>query len=145
MTGNAIVHRQRFERSRRRTIERFHGSVTRLAGELGRGDVDAMREKHMRRQAPHPLPGNFLSLLTIGFEFFDLWVFRVAARMTSQTKSRRRSPSHEIFLSALMATGAGNVLRDMSLVREFDGLLDSGHAPIGPVTERQRSGDSCKD
>ena len=124
MTGNAIVHRQRFERSRRRTIERFHEPVARLTSELGYSDVDAMGEKHMRRQAPHPLPGNFLSLLTIGFEFLDLRVFRVAARMTSQTKSRGRSASHEIFLSALMATGTGDVLRDMSLVRKLDGLLD---------------------
>ena len=119
--------------------------MARLASELGYSDVDAMREKHMRRQAPHPLPGNFLSLLAKGLEFLDLRVFRVAARMTSQTKSRGRSASHEIFFRALMATGAGNVLRDMSLVRELDGLRDPRHAPLGPVTERQRGNHNCKD
>jgi len=124
MTGDAIVHRQRFERSRRRTIERFHGSMARLTSELGYSDVDAMGEKHMRGQAPHPLPRNFLSLLTEGFEFLYLRVLRVAARMTSQTKSRGRSPGDQIFFSALMATRAWNVLRDMRLVRKLDRLLD---------------------
>jgi len=90
----------------------------------------------MRRQAPHPLPGNLLSLLAEGFEFFDLRVFRIAARMTSQTKRRGRPARHEIFLSALMAADTGDVLRDMSLVRKLNGLLDPRHTPIGPVTER---------
>ena len=113
--------------------------MTGLAVELRDRHMDAMREKHMRRQAPHPLPGNFLSLLPKRLEFFYLRVFRVAARMTSQTKGGGRSPRHEIFLGALMATGAGNVLFDMSLVRKLDGLLDPRHAPIGPVTKGQRN------
>ena len=145
MTGDAIVHRQRFERSRRRTIEGFHGSMARLASELSCRDVDAMREKYMRRQAPHPPPGNILSLLAKGFEFFDLRVFRVAARMASQTKRRRGPASREVFLGALMAADAGDVLRDMSLVRKLNRLFDPRHAPFGPVTERQRGNDNCKD
>lgn len=145
MAGDAIFHRQRFERTRRRTIEGFHRSMTRLASELGDRDVDAMGEKHMRRQTPHPLPGNFLSLLAKGFELLDLGVFRVAAHVTSQTKRRGRPASREIFLRALMATGAGDILRDMSFVRKLDGLLDPRHTPIDPVTEGQRGNHNCKD
>lgn len=145
MTGDAIVHRQRFERSRRRMIESFHGSMARLASELGYSDVDAMREEHMRRQAPHALPGNFLALLTIGFEFLYLRVFGIAAGMTSQTKSRGRSASREIFLRALMAPCASDFLFDMSLVWKLDRLLDSWHTPIRPEPDRQSSNNNCTD
>ena len=145
MTGDAIVHRQRFERSRRWTIERFHGSMARLASELGYSDVDAMREKHMGRQAPHPLPGNFLSLFTKGFEFFNLRVFRVTAHMASQTKSCGRSAGDEILFGALMAADAGDVLGDMSLVRKLDGLLDPRHTPTSPEPKRQSSNNDCGD
>jgi len=65
--------------------------------------------------------------------------------MTSHTQRRRRSPSGEIFLGALMATGTGNALRDVSFVRKFEGLFNPRHAPIGPITERQRGNDNCKD
>jgi len=82
-----------------------------------------------------------LSLLAKGFEFFYLRVFRVAAPMTSQTKGRGRPAGDEIFLGALMATDAGDVLLDMSLVRKLNGLLDPGHAPFGPVAERQHGND----
>ena len=44
-----------------------------------------------------------------------------------------------------MATGAGNVLRDMSLVRKLNGLLDPRHAPIDPVTEGQANENNRKD
>jgi len=64
--------------------------------------------------------------------------------MTSQTKSRRRPAGDEIFLGALMATDAGDVLRDMSLVRKLDGLLDPRHAPLGPIAERQCGNDNYK-
>ena len=57
--------------------------------------------------------------------------------MTGQTKRRGRPAGNEIFFGALMTTGAGNVLRDMSLVRKLDGLLDSRHTPIRPITEGQ--------
>jgi len=78
----------------------------------------------MRRQTPHPLPGDFLSLLAKGFEFLDLGVFRVAARVTCQTKRCGRPAGREIFLRALMATGAGDILRDMSLMRKLYGLFN---------------------
>ena len=99
----------------------------------------------MGGQAPHPLPGNFLPLLAEGFEFFYLRVFRVAARMTRQAKRRGRPARHEIFLGTLMAADAGDVLRDMSLVRKLDGLLGPRHAPIGPVAEGQSGNDNCED
>ena len=85
-----------------------------------------------------------MSLLAERFEFFNLRVFRVAARMTGQAKRRGRPASDEIFLGALMAANTGDVLRDMSLVRKLDGLLGPRHAPIGPVTERQRGNDNCR-
>ena len=99
----------------------------------------------MRRQTPHPLPGNFLSLLAKGFELLDLGVFRVAARVTCQTKRRGRPASREIFLRPLVATGAGDLLRDMSFVRKLDGLLNRRHAPIDPVPKGQRGDHNCKD
>jgi len=99
----------------------------------------------MGGQAPHPLPGNFLSLLAKGFEFLDLRVLRLAARVTGQAKRRGRPASDEIFLGALMAANTGDVLRDMSLVRKLDGLLGPRHAPIGPVAEGQSGNDNCED
>ena len=144
MTGDAIVHRQRLERSWRRTIERFHGSMARLTGELDDCDVDAMGEKHVRRQAPHALPGNLLRLLAIGLEFLYLGIFGSAARMTSQTKNRGRPAGHEIFLSALVAACACHVSLDMWLMLKLDGLLDGRCAPIERVRERQSS-NKCRD
>jgi len=81
----------------------------------------------------------------IRFEFLDLRVFRVAARMTSQTKGRGRPASHEVFLGALMATCAGNLLLDVSLVRKLDGLLNARNAPAGPVRPSRSCQSDCHD
>ena len=89
----------------------------------------------MRRQAPHPLPGNILTLVAKGLELGNLRAFGVTAGVTGKTQRRRRSPGDAIFFSALMATGTGNFLRDMSFVRKLDWLLDRRHAPIGPVAQ----------
>ncbi len=124
MTGDAIFHRQSFQRTRRRPIEGFHGSMARLARELGHTDVHSMGEKYMRRQAPHPLPGNILSLVAKGLELGNLGAFRVTAGMTGETQRRRRTPGDKIFFGALMATGAGNFLSDVSFVGKLDGLFD---------------------
>ena len=78
----------------------------------------------MRRQAPHPLPGNILSLVAKGLELGNLGAFRVTAGMTGETQRRRRTPGDKIFFGALMATGAGNFLSDVSFVGKLDGLFD---------------------
>ena len=82
MAGDAIVHFKRFKRLRGWTIESFHGAMTGLTVELRYRDVDPMREKYMRRQPPHPLPGNFLTLLAKGFELTNLRTFGIPACMT---------------------------------------------------------------
>jgi len=89
----------------------------------------------MRGQAPHPAPGNILSLVAKGLELGNLRAFGIAAGVTGETQRRRRTPGDEIFFGALMATGAGNFLRDVRFVRKLDGLLDRRHAPIGPVAQ----------
>ena len=94
-----------------------------------------MREKHMRWQAPHPLPGDVLSFVAKGLELGNLRAFGVTARVTGETQRRRRTAGDEIFFGALMATGAGNFLRDMGFMRKLDGLLDRRHAPIDPVAQ----------
>ena len=78
----------------------------------------------MRWQAPHPLPGDVLSLVAKGLELANLRAFRISAGVTSETQRRRRTPSDEIFFGALMAAGAGNSLGDVSFVRKLDGLFN---------------------
>ena len=84
----------------------------------------------MGRQAPHPLPGDFLSLLADGPELNNFHAFAITTGVTSETQRRRRAPGDQIFFGALMATGAGNFLRDMRLVRKLDGLLDLRIHPV---------------
>ena len=78
----------------------------------------------MSRQAPHPLPRNFLSLVAKGLELADLRAFGITTGVTSETQRRWRSPGNEIFFGALMAAGAGNSLGNVSFVRKLDGLFN---------------------
>ena len=78
----------------------------------------------MGRQAPHSLPGNFLTLLANGSELNNFRAFGIAAGVTSKAQSGRRATCDQIFFGALMAAGTGNFLRDVSFVRKLDGLLD---------------------
>lgn len=145
MAGDAVIHVESFERRGWRLGQSLHRPVTGLAVYFSQDDMRAMGKKYVGRQTPHSPPGDFLSLLAKRFEFFYFRVFRVAARMTGHAERRRRPSRDRAFLRALMATNTGDVLRDVSLVRKFDGLLDPRHAPIGPVAERQRSDDNCND
>lgn len=83
MAANAIVHLKGLKRPRGWAIESFHGTMTGLTVELRYGDMDPMREKYMRRQPPHPLPGNFLTFLAKGFELTNLRAFGIRACVTS--------------------------------------------------------------
>ena len=91
----------------------------------------------MGRQAPHPLPGNILPLVSVGLELGNLRAFRITASVASEAQRRRRAPGDAILLGALMATGAGNSLGNVSFVRKLDRLLNRRYAPINPITEGQ--------
>lgn len=75
-------------------------------------------------QAPHSPPGNFLSLVAKGSELNNLRAFGIATGMTSEAQRGWRAPGDAIFFRALMASRAGNFLRDVRLVRKLDGLFD---------------------
>src|SRR3989338_1680650 len=60
---DAVVHRERFQRARRRAVERLHRAMAGLALHLGDDDVGAVREEDVRRQPPHTLPGDLPDLL----------------------------------------------------------------------------------
>jgi len=83
MTGNALIHRERFEGARRWTIKSFHRAMTSLAIELRYHDVDTMGKEYMSRQTPHSSPRDFLSLLTVAFELFNLSALGISPGMTS--------------------------------------------------------------
>ena len=104
-----------------------------------------MREKNMRRQAPHPLPGNVLSLVAKGLELADLRAFGITTGVTGETQRRRRASGDEILFGALMAACAGNSLGDVSFVGKLDGLFNRRHAPVNPVTEGQTNKNNCED
>jgi hypothetical protein len=98
--------------------------MARLALYFCDDDMRAMRKENMWRQTPHSLPGNLLSLFAKRAQLFYFRAFGISARMTGYTQRSGRPPRNRPFLRALMATCAWNVLRDMSLVRKLDGLLD---------------------
>ncbi len=79
-----------------------------------------------------------MSLVAKGLELGNLGAFGVTASVTGETQRRRRTAGDEILFGALMATGAGNFLCDVSFVRKLDGLFDRRHAPIDPVAQGKR-------
>jgi hypothetical protein len=145
MTIDAVLHRQRFKRPGRRAVESFHRAMAVLAFDLGSRYVNLVREKNMWRQAPDSSPRNFLSLFSIGSDFFYLRALSISARVTTKTQRRRRSPGHRIFLRTLMACRTWETERNVSLVRKRDRLLDATEYPARPVTQGRYCGHNYQD
>ena len=93
-------------------------------------DVSAMRKENVWRQTPDPLPGNFFPALTVLFEFLDLRAFRISSGMAGETQRGGWSSGNRAFLSALVATRAGKVKLQMSLMRKCDRLTNIAANPI---------------
>ena len=93
-------------------------------------DVRAMREKNVRRQTPHSLPGNFFPALTVLLEFLDLRAFRISSGMAGETQRGGWSSGNRAFLSALVATRAGKVKLQVSLMRKCNRLASIAANPI---------------
>ncbi len=142
MAGHAAIHREFYKRTGRRFRQSLHRSMAGLAAYLGSGNVNAMREKNMRRHSPNPLPGNLLSFLAIRPKLLDFLARRLPSRVASHTQRRGRSAGYGIRLSPNMAARARQVHIDVSLVGKCDGLAYSGLNPTAPETQGQgRSND----
>jgi hypothetical protein len=97
--------------------------MARLAFYFCHDNVRAMGKKNVWRQAPHSLPWDLFSFLTVVFKFLYLRTLGIS-RMAPQAQCRRRPPCDSAFLRALMAGRAGKVEIHMGLVRKCDRLLD---------------------
>jgi hypothetical protein len=107
--------------------------------------VNLVRKKYVSRETPDSFPGNFLTLLAKGADFFYLFALSIAAHVAAQTQRRRRAARRRLFLRPLMTGSAGKIERPcVSLMRERYRLLDAG-LPTGPVTPGQASSGNQKD
>src|SRR3990172_7059261 len=139
---DAVVHPERFQRARRRAVERLHRAVAGLALHPGDDDVGAVREEDVRRQPPHALPGDLPDLLE-GLNLLDL-ARGLSAAVAAQAERRPRATRDRFLLRAIVATRALEVQLDVGVVGERDRLRDlrrppqPQHAP-GERDDRERS------
>jgi hypothetical protein len=97
--------------------------MARLAFYFCHDNVRAMGKKNVWRQAPHSLPRNLFSFLTVGLKFLYLRALRIS-RMARQTQCRGRPTRDGSLLRALMAACAGKVEIHVGFVRKCDKLLN---------------------
>ncbi len=106
--------------------------------------MDTVRKINMRRHTPDPLPGNFLRLFAVVFEFLNFRALGFHRRMAPHANRNGRPPGDDIGLDSLMTSGARKTLCDVFFVREFDGLFHTPHPHTSPKHPAQHS-DNYKD
>ena len=83
VTTDTIVHRECFERTRGRPRKSFHRAMAGLTLYLRCRYVNLVGKKYVRRESPDSFPGNLLTLLAVGADFFYLFAFGIAAHVAA--------------------------------------------------------------
>src|SRR6266545_82512 len=136
VTSNAVVHRERLERARRRADEALHRPMARLALHLRHRDVGPMGEKDVGGEPPDALPRDLLALLTEASDLLHFFALGLSSRVAGKAERCGRAACDVTLLRTLMAARTREFqLFHVRLVRIFDRLPDGGFDP--PEAPRQ--------